>query len=80
VGVACALLAGLEWVGPHVLGPFRDAAVAGDGNPVPPHHRNYHDGWVHLLLGCAGAAAVLAVAGFVVIAVMRSNSRHSRRW
>ena len=75
VGAVCAVLAGLQWAAPKVVGPLRDVTANGDGNPAPPHHRNEHDGLIHLLLGGAGAAVVLAVVGFVGIAVMRRRSR-----
>jgi hypothetical protein len=74
VGVACAGLAGLQWVAPHVLGPLRDTTTYGDGNPVPPRHHEEHAG-LHLLLGGSGAAVVLALIGFIGVAILRRRSR-----
>jgi hypothetical protein len=79
VGAVCAVLAGLRWTVPRVVGPLRDVTTYGDGNPTPPQHRDSGAGLIDLLLGGAGLAVVLAVTGFVGIAMLRGRSLERRR-
>ncbi|MFF7246924.1 hypothetical protein ACFZBU_23815 [Embleya sp. NPDC008237] len=78
LAVSCVVVAGVVWAGVRAGKSLHDTTTYGDGSAVPPSAWNDHQGTVDLWLLAAAITAVLAVAGFVGLAVARGRCRREQ--